>query len=97
MNRVCVNLLPKCYLTTTYGDIMGLFDRLFGKAKPAESDDYRQLVDASMEELRLKTAAHDAGWQLGKADWNVDQEAGLITFTRPGGIKAVCSVQIIGT
>jgi hypothetical protein len=58
---------------------------------------YRSLVEQSMEELRLKTAAHDDVWSLGRADWRVDQEAGTIVFSRPGGTSATCSVQIIGT
>jgi hypothetical protein len=50
-----------------------------------------------MEELRLKTAAHDGAWRLGEAAWNVDQETGTIVFTRSDGITATCPVQIIGT
>jgi hypothetical protein len=76
---------------------MGFFDRLLGKARPADSPAFRQLVEQSMEELRLKTTAHDAAWRLGEADWSVDQDAGVIVFTRPDGISATCAVQIIGT
>lgn len=76
---------------------MGLFNRLFGKGKPRESSDFRQTLDQSMEELRLKTEAHDGAWRLGEADWNVDQDVGTIIFTRPDGITATCPVQIIGT
>src|SRR5262245_52076143 len=79
------------------GGFMGFFDRLLGKAKTSGSDDYRRLVEQSMEELRLKTAAHDAGWRLGEAAWDVDQDTGLIVFTRKDGITATCPVQIIGT
>ena len=66
------------------------------KSRPTGDAEYRALLDRSSEELRLKTAAHDAAWQLGKADWSVDQETGLITFT---GTKmtATAPVQIIGT
>jgi hypothetical protein len=74
---------------------MGFLDRVFGK--PSGSDDYRRFVEQSMEELRLKTAAHDAGWRLGEAAWSVDQNTGVIVFTRDDGIKATCPVQIIGT
>jgi hypothetical protein len=59
--------------------------------------DYRTLVKQAMEELRLKTAAHDAAWHLGQADWDVDQDVGTIVFRAPGGITATCPVQIIGT
>ncbi len=58
--------------------------------------EYQALLDRSMEELRLKTGAHDAAWGLGAADWAVDQDTGLITFT---GKKMVATapVQIIAT
>src|SRR4051794_36238264 len=55
------------------------------------------LLDRSMAELRIKTAAHDRTWQLSRADWDIDQDAGTIVFTSPDGITATCSVQIIGT
>jgi hypothetical protein len=50
-----------------------------------------------MEELKAKTAAHDASWHLADADWNVDQDVGDIVFTTPQGIVATAPVQIIGT
>jgi hypothetical protein len=59
--------------------------------------DYEQLIQQSIEELRLKTAAHDATWHLGEAAWNVDQTAGEIVFTAPNDIIATSPVQIIGT
>lgn len=58
--------------------------------------EYRALVEQSMEELRLKTGAHDAGWGLGVADWAVDQDTGLITFTS-AKMTATAPAQIIGT
>ena len=81
---------------------MGLLDRFFKRNEPDKPKsnpypEFDQLVEQSMEELRLKTAAHDAGWQLGAADWAVDQTAGTVTFTSPKGIKATCDVQIIAT
>lgn len=76
---------------------MGIFSRLFGKQRKGDSPGYRTLVDQSMEELRLKTAAHDGTWRLGEADWHVDQDAGTIVFTARDGITATCPVQIIGT
>ena len=66
------------------------------KTRPAGDAEYRALVERSMEELRLKTAAHDAGWGLGAADWGVDQDTGLITFTGKKVI-ATAPAQIIGT
>jgi hypothetical protein len=76
---------------------MGFFKRLFGQSTPVNPSDYRTLIEQSMEELRLKTAAHDGGWRLSEASWNVNQDAGTIVFTRPDGITATCPVQIIGT
>jgi hypothetical protein len=76
---------------------MKFFGRLFGKPDADEPADYRQYVEQSMEELRMKTGAHDATWRLSEADWSVDQETGKIIFTRPDGITATCPVQIIGT
>jgi hypothetical protein len=58
---------------------------------------YRDLVAQSLEELRLKTAAHDQLWHLSDADWSVDQDAGEIVFATRNGVVATCPVQIIGT
>ena len=66
------------------------------KSKPMGDAEYRALLDRSMEELRLKTAAHDAAWKLGSADWAVDQDTGLITFTVKK-VTATAPAQIIGT
>ena len=70
-------------------------------AKPAQpkSDepDYPTLLAQSVEELRLKTDAHDAAWHLGEADWDMDQDTGQIVFRAPDGLTATCPVQIIGT
>lgn len=66
------------------------------KAKSMSDAEYRALIDRSMEELRLKTGAHDAGWGLGAADWAVDQETGLITFTGKKMV-ATAAAQIIAT
>jgi hypothetical protein len=76
---------------------MSILNRIFGKDKSEDSAEFRLLMDQSMEELRLKTAAHDSGWHLAKASWAVDQDTGTIVFTRPDGITATCPVQIIGT
>lgn len=58
---------------------------------------HRDLVAQSIEELRLKTAAHDRLWHLSDADWSVDQDTSDIVFSAPNGMVATCSVQIIGT
>jgi hypothetical protein len=67
-----------------------------GKSKAASAD-FQRLIDQSLEELRAKTATHDAAWSLGEASWEIDQDAGEIVFTSPAGLKATCPVQIIGT
>lgn len=76
---------------------MGFFDR-FRKPRPvADVAAFQVLIDQSMEELRLKTEAHDGVWHISEADWNVDQDAGTIIFTPNNGMLVTCSVQIIGT
>jgi hypothetical protein len=60
-------------------------------------DDFQLLLERSIEELRLRTAAH-AAWGLGKfARWDVDQESGDLVFSNTDGTTAVAPVQIIGT
>lgn len=65
--------------------------------EPEPVPDFDTLLEQSMAELRLKTEAHDGTWQLGKCDWDIDQDTGVIIFTSPKKIVATCSVQIIGT
>ncbi len=76
---------------------MGLFGRLFGKRDSGGDDEFRALIEQSMEELRLKTGAHDSLWHLGESDWSVDQTEGTIVFTTPKDTTVTCPVQIIGT
>ena len=45
----------------------------------------------------MKTGMHDRLFQISKASWHVDQEAGVITFTSPDGIVATAAAQIVGT
>jgi hypothetical protein len=65
--------------------------------RPVATPDFDTLLDQSMEELQLKTQAHDAAWHIGEADWSLDQEAGILVFTLPDGTTATCPAQIIGT
>jgi hypothetical protein len=58
--------------------------------------DTRTLIDRSVEELRLKTEAHDTAWQIGEAAWELDQDTGLITFTGDK-LVATAPAQVIGT
>jgi hypothetical protein len=59
--------------------------------------EYATLVEQSLEELRIKTEAHDRVWQLSEAAWSVDQATGEIVFTNKDGMTATCAVQILGT
>lgn len=71
---------------------MDIFDQL-----PGATPEFRALLAQSIEDVRIKTAAHDSTWHLANAAWAVDQNAGTIVFTAPDGIVATCRVQIIGT
>jgi hypothetical protein len=54
---------------------------------PKDDDlDFATLLARSLEELRIKTEAHGGTWHLGEAAWSVDQEAGQIVFSAPGGV-----------
>lgn len=67
------------------------------KSKPAGGTEFRALLDRCMEELRLKTEAHAAGWGLGTTDrWDLDQEDGRLVFTGKK-VVATAPAQIIGT
>lgn len=59
--------------------------------------DFPTLVQMSLDELAIKTAAHDGAWRLSEASWDLDQDAGTIVFTTPSGMVATCPAQIIGT
>lgn len=77
---------------------MGFFDRIFGGGgKGGDPEELKVLIEKSKNGLAVVTAAHDATWQLGAADWSVDQDAGTIVFQSPKGLRAEAPVQIIGT
>ncbi len=67
------------------------------RKSPGHDEEYRILLERSIEELKLKTAAHESLFQLGAAEWSADLEKGTIIFTSPKGFRAICSLQIIGT
>ena len=63
----------------------------------SESDGFQDLLDASVQELQVKTEAHKA-WGLGTFDrWDIDQEVGDLVFSNADGTKAVAPAQIIGS
>ena len=78
---------------------MGLFDKMFGggNKKIPYPPALEPQVEKAMHHLQALTTGHDAAWQIGKADWSVDQDEGTIVFTTPSGMQAVAPVQIIGT
>src|SRR5215813_6288208 len=60
--------------------------------------DFSTLQRMSVEELAIKTRAHQEAWGLGKIDrWDLSQHTGELVFSLPDGMKAVCPAQIIGT
>lgn len=76
---------------------MSFFRNLFAGKQPESDDNFTALLAQSLAELQAKTAAHEGAWLIGEATWAVDQDDGLIVFTRPNGITASAPVQIIGT
>jgi hypothetical protein len=89
----------------------GFFDKLLGRgasanAEAAKDNGYpAKLPDTEIdavfaradEELRLKTAAHNGSWRAGESSWDVDLEAGVITFRNPAGWVITAPVQLVGT
>ena len=80
---------------------MSIFKKLFGGSKPddgGETPEFKAMLEASMEELRVKTAGHQGGWRFGKSKrWDLDQERGDLIFTFDDGVVATCPAQIIGS
>ena len=72
---------------------MNLFRRLFHPVAP----DYKRLCEKALNDLRVKTSAHQSVWGLGRCDrWDLDQEDGRLRFTFPDLIVE-CDAQIIGS
>jgi hypothetical protein len=63
----------------------------------ADPPELRQQMEKAMNGLASVTAAHQGTWHIDKAAWSVDQDAGIIVFTTPQGMRAEAPVQIIGT
>jgi hypothetical protein len=65
---------------------------------PAESEPpHATMVARSLEDLRIKTASFERLFQIGEADWALDQDRGEIVFTSPQGLVATAPAQIAGT
>jgi hypothetical protein len=70
----------------------------FAQTETKLPSDFQTLKKTSVEEVEIKTTAHDKLRGLGKADrWDLDQEKGDLIFSFDDGIKAVAPAQIIGT
>lgn len=70
----------------------------FGQDDTKLPPDFPTLQKVSLEELELKTRAHDQAWGLGRIErWDLDQDTGELVFSLPDGMKAVAPAQIIGT
>ena len=77
---------------------MGLLNRLFGrKNKLPYPPALASQVAGGMESLKVLMSIHDRLFQISKAGWSVNQDAGTIIFTSPAGVRAIAPVQIIGT
>jgi hypothetical protein len=78
---------------------VGLLARIFGggKKKISYPAELQPQIERAMNGLRALTSAHDGMFQIGRAQWSVDQEKGTITFNSPSGMRAEAPVQIIGT
>lgn len=74
---------------------MSWLRRLLGNDRPGAT--YSRLRDVAVAGLRVRTQALARPLGLPEASWEVDQEAGTLTFVRSDGHSAVCSVQIVGT
>ena len=57
---------------------------------------FEEMLTGAMEELRLKTEAHQV-WGLGRlARWDLSQDEGILRFTDPDGTIAEAPAQIVG-
>lgn len=58
----------------------------------------RDYIAASLEGLRIQTTAHAGAWRLGEEErWDLDLEAGVVTFTFVDGLVATAPIQLVGT
>jgi hypothetical protein len=77
---------------------MKLLNKLLGKSDDGgETAAFRDLLDASIEGLRLQTGAHQGTWHFGEEErWDFAQADGVLVFTLPEMV-ARAPAQIIGT
>jgi len=62
---------------------MNIFKKLFGqKDGDGETPEFKSLLEASMEGLRLQTEAHQGTWRFGQSErWDFSQDTGELVFT----------------
>lgn len=77
---------------------MGFFNRKSSGGKSApDPQGLEREIEKARNALAHVTAAHDAAWHLGQANWNLDQDIGDLVFITPQGMTAVAPAQVIGT
>ena len=59
-------------------------------------EETRNLIDLGMRTQAAKAQAMDEAWGIGRIRWDVDLDAGTITFSDPG-LVVIAPVQVIGT
>ncbi|AMV38353.1 DUF6882 domain-containing protein [Planctomyces sp. SH-PL62] len=63
-----------------------------------ENPEFGELMDTSLEELRLKTQAHKEAWGFGGFDrWAMDIRQGDLIFKNEDGLTATCPAQAVGS
>ncbi|HVY69386.1 MAG TPA: hypothetical protein VHH73_05625, partial [Verrucomicrobiae bacterium] len=68
----------------------------FGCGKKVDSA-FFVLKEKAMNDLKAKTASHEAAWGMGKGDrWDFNQDDGKLVFTFPDK-TVTCDAQIIGS
>ncbi|MFC5606404.1 antitoxin YezG family protein [Variovorax soli] len=84
---------------TLYPD--GKFNIEYDYNKPEgyeEEPPHQAFLDQCMEELREKTDAATAAWGLGREErWNIDLQAGILSFHFPQGQQVDVPIQVVGT
>ena len=70
----------------------------FGQDETKLPSDFSILQKTSIEELKLKTRAHEEAWGLNEISrWDLDQDTGELVFSFADRKRAVAPAQIIGT
>ena len=66
--------------------------------RPAIPGDFDGLVEMAINHVQALQAGHNGGWGMDKAtNYDIDLNAGTITFFLPGGTPAKADAQLLGT